>query len=347
MLIRILVSTVKPLQMRLYGRLRRCGAPTEHAITQTMRNRRDRRPEGRPPPRGTPPGPPRQPRAEKPAGKRAERAGTGRAAKPREAAHDASRPHHAAKEARNERGGGGASYWLHGRHAVLAALRNPDRRILRLCATADVAQRLQQDLAELPAQVEVTARDEIARRLPTGAVHQGLAAQVAPLPELFLGDLVAQAGDSGVVVVLDQVTDPHNAGAILRSADAFGALGILTTDRHTPEETGALAKAASGALERVPLVRVTNLARGLRELKEGGFWIIGLSEHGTQLLGDAKLDGTIAIVLGAEGEGLRHLTEQHCDLLVRLPMKGTMPSLNVSNAAAIALYELTRASHGR
>ena len=239
-------------------------------------------------------------------------------------------------------------HWLYGKHAVVAALLNPARHVARLLAMTEAAQRLLAELQHEPRArsivetAEIVRREEIARRLPADAVHQGLAALAAPLPETFLTDLIGAADDQSVIVVLDQVTDPHNVGAILRSADAFGAAGIVSTDRHTAEETGTLAKAASGALERIPLVRVPNLARALRELKDGGFWIAGLSERGTEALAAAKLSGRIAIVLGAEGDGMRHLTEQHCDLLLRLPLRGAMPSLNVSNAAAIALYELAR-----
>ena len=236
------------------------------------------------------------------------------------------------------------SCWLYGRHAVLAALANNERKIHRLLATPETAARLK---AELPPtadanRIETVRREDIARLLPGDAVHQGIAALTSPLPESFLGDLVTASGDHAVVVVLDQVTDPHNTGAILRSAEAFGAVGIVTTDRHAADESGTLAKAASGALERVPMAKVTNLARALRDLKESGFWIVGLSERGGTYLADAKLSGRIALVLGAEGDGLRRLTEEHCDLLVRLPMSGAMPSLNVSNAAAVALYELAR-----
>jgi 23S rRNA (guanosine2251-2'-O)-methyltransferase len=188
----------------------------------------------------------------------------------------------------------------------------------------------------------VVTRDRIAERLPAGAVHQGFLAAVAPLPDAAVEDIIAAAGEQALVVALDQVTDPHNVGAILRSAEAFGACGVLVTERHAPEETGTLAKAASGALERIPLVRVVNLARGLDQLKQAGFWALGLDERGDRNLADAGIGGRLVLTLGAEGEGLRRLTAERCDLLVRLPMKGAMPSINVSNAAAIALYELSR-----
>jgi 23S rRNA (guanosine2251-2'-O)-methyltransferase len=235
-------------------------------------------------------------------------------------------------------GGGGGTVWLYGTHAVLAALANPERRVRRLVATAEAAR----GLPAGGAPVETLARPEIDRLLPAGAVHQGIAAQVEPLPGWGIEDIGRAAGASAVVVVLDQVTDPHNVGAILRSAAAFGALAVVVPDRHAPEETGTLAKSASGALERMPLVRVTNLARALEILKADGFWIAGLAADGPVTLAGAKLTGKIALVLGAEGEGLRRLTRTHCDHLVRLPISGAVESLNVSNAAAIALYELAR-----
>ncbi|MCW5748605.1 MAG: 23S rRNA (guanosine(2251)-2'-O)-methyltransferase RlmB, partial [Alphaproteobacteria bacterium] len=233
-----------------------------------------------------------------------------------------------------------------GRHPVLAALANPERRIFRLLLTAEAAERAAADLAALqsqPPQPEIVTRERIAERLPAGAVHQGFLAAVSPLPEAALEDLIAAAGPQALVVALDQVTDPHNVGAILRSAEAFGAAGVIVTERHAPEETGTLAKAASGALERLPLVRVVNLARALDQLKDAGFWVLGLDERADKTLADAPAGGRLVLALGAEGEGLRRLTLERCDLLLRLPMKGAMPSLNVSNAAAIALYELGRA----
>ena len=239
-------------------------------------------------------------------------------------------------------GGGGASFWLYGTHAVTAALANSERRFRRLIATAEAAKGLAG--LRLPLPVETVERAEIDRLLLPGSVHQGLAVLVEPLTALAIED-VARLGSlrpSCVVVVLDQVTDPHNVGAILRSAAAFGALAVVVPDRHAPEETGALAKAASGALERMPLVRVTNVVRALDELKQAGFWVAGLAADAPKTLAGIKLTGRIVIALGAEGEGLRRLTREHCDHLARLPMGGEMESLNVSNAAAVALYELAR-----
>ena len=239
-------------------------------------------------------------------------------------------------------GGGGASFWLYGTHAVTAALANSERRFRRLVATAEAAKGLAGLRLAVPA--ETVERVEIDRLLLPGSVHQGLAALVEPLAALGIEDVgrLGASRESCVVVVLDQVTDPHNVGAILRSAAAFGALAVVVPDRHAPEETGALAKAASGALERMPLVRVTNVVRALDELKTGGFWAAGLAADAPKTLAEAKLTGRIAMVLGAEGEGMRRLTREHCDHRVRLPMTGVMESLNVSNAAAVALYELAR-----
>jgi len=180
---------------------------------------------------------------------------------------------------------------------------------------------------------------DLGRLVPADAPHQGLVAEVDPLEDVWLGDLLMQgADDRRPLVVLDQVTDPHNVGAILRSAAAFDALGIVTQDRHAPPESGALARAASGALETVPWVRVVNLARALEEIAEAGYWRIGLTGHTDQTLAQALGPDKIAIVLGAEGEGMRQNTEAHCDDLAKLPISGKVESLNVSNAAAIALY---------
>ena len=230
--------------------------------------------------------------------------------------------------------------WLYGRHPVLAALANPERRIERLLATPEIAERYAADFAGRA--VEVATRDEMAQRLPADAVHQGMAALVAPLEDAQLEDALARCRDDALILALDQVTDPHNVGAIVRTAAAFGAAGLLVTERHTPADTGVLAKAASGGLEIVPLVRAVNLARALEQLKDVGFWLYGLDERGDVAIGTLDLKGRVCIVLGAEGEGLRRLTAEKCDRLVTIPTNAALASLNVSNAASIALYEWAR-----
>ncbi|WP_375396904.1 23S rRNA (guanosine(2251)-2'-O)-methyltransferase RlmB [uncultured Sphingomonas sp.] len=229
---------------------------------------------------------------------------------------------------------------LWGRHAVTAALANPERIVRKLWATREGIVGL-----DIPPVVPITFADvaDLGRLVPADAPHQGLIAEVDPLEEVWLGDLLDQgAADpperQRPLLVLDHVTDPHNVGAILRSAAAFDALGIVTQDRHAPPESGALARAASGALELVPWVRVVNLARALGEIAEAGFWRIGLAGEATDILATAIGGARVALVLGAEGEGIRHNTAQHCDQLARLPISPRVASLNVSNAAAIALY---------
>jgi len=236
--------------------------------------------------------------------------------------------------------GGHQSVWLFGRHAVLAALANPDRRIERLLASKEFAERHAAELGKH--KVELFSRDDLNQRLPTGAVHQGIAALAAPLEDPQLEDVLARCGENALVLALDQVTDPHNVGAILRSAAAFGVAGLIVTDRHAPADTGVLAKAASGALEMVPLVRAVNLARTLDQLKEAGFWLYGLDEKGDVAINTLDLAGRACIVLGAEGEGLRRLTAEKCDRLVTIPTSARLAALNVSNAAAVAAYEWAR-----
>jgi len=247
-------------------------------------------------------------------------------------------PHQQHRSGRPARGGHQA-VWLYGRHPVLAALANPERKIERILATKEVAERHAKEFA---GKAQVLARDELAQRLPAGAVHQGLAILVAPLEEPQLEDLLAKCSDQSMVLVLDQVTDPHNVGAILRSAAAFGVAGVVVTERNAPADTGVLAKSASGALEIVPLVRAVNLARTLDQLKEAGFWIYGLDERGDAPIAGLDLAGRVCIVLGAEGEGLRRLTAEKCDRLVTIPTSQALAALNVSNAAAIASYEWAR-----
>lgn len=224
---------------------------------------------------------------------------------------------------------------LWGRHAVAAALANPERRIVRISVTREAAASFEFDRS-----IPVTFADvaDLGRLVPRDAPHQGIVAEVERLPDLLLADLLDEAEDGRPILLLDQVTDPHNVGAILRSAAAFDALGIVTQDRHAPPESGALAKSASGALETVPWVRVVNLARALDEIAEAGFWRVGLTGEAETELADALGPKRVALVLGAEGEGIRQNVEAHCDALARLPISDRIESLNVSNAAAIALY---------
>jgi 23S rRNA (guanosine2251-2'-O)-methyltransferase len=227
-------------------------------------------------------------------------------------------------------------FW--GRHAVAAALDNPRRTVLKAWATRDAAV-----LMHFPAHVPVTIADvaDLGRLVPADAPHQGVVIEVEPLEAVWLDELLGAAADRSVLLVLDQVTDPHNVGAILRSAAAFGAIGIVTQDRHSPPESGALARAASGALETVPWVRSVNLARALGDIAETGFWRIGLTGDSHTVLDEALGPKRVALVLGAEGPGLRPNTREHCDALARLPITDAVESLNVSNAAAVALYAAT------
>ena len=224
-------------------------------------------------------------------------------------------------------------FW--GKHAVSAALDNPDRKVLRAWATREAA-----GFMQFPKDVQVTLAEapDLGRLVPNDAPHQGVVVEVEPLDEAWLDDVLGDAPERSVLLVLDQVTDPHNVGAILRSAAAFGAVAIVTQDRHSPPESGALAKAASGALERVPWVRVVNLARALEQIGEAGFWRIGLAGEAEADLKEALGSPRVALVLGAEGPGLRQNTREHCDALAKLPISDSIESLNVSNAAAVALY---------
>jgi 23S rRNA (guanosine2251-2'-O)-methyltransferase len=238
--------------------------------------------------------------------------------------------------------------WLHGLHAVAAALLNPRRRLRRLLLTADAETAL---LARLPEGTfaarkiqpeRVEDRTRFHTFLPEDSVHQGAALLAEPLPGVGLDD--ALAASPGPVLLLDQVTDPRNVGAILRSAAAFGAAAVVVQDRHAPPETGALARAASGALELVPMVREVNLSRAIRHLQDKGAWVLGLTGDGQRTLAEAKpTDRRVGLVLGAEGGGLRRLQRETCDELVRLPIHEAVESLNVSAAAAVALYEIGRA----
>jgi 23S rRNA (guanosine2251-2'-O)-methyltransferase len=247
-------------------------------------------------------------------------------------------------------GEGRAGRWIYGRHAVAAALANPRRRWSRLAALAGQEREARALVDGARAQrcdagdpIRLLDRPGFAKILPDGAVHQGLALAVEPLaaPDLTeLLQLAAAACGRQVIVVLDQISDPHNVGAVVRSAAAFGALAVVVSAHGAPAAAGALAKAASGALEGMPLVKVVNLARTLDRLKEAGFWICGLDESAPQTLAALDLGERVAVVLGSEGRGVRRLVRERCDHLARLPTRAEQPSINVSNAAAVALYEL-------
>ena len=246
--------------------------------------------------------------------------------------------------------------WIYGRHAVAAALNNPERRWYRLAVLTGQQQEAGTLIATAAAArrgddepIRVLDRGDFAALLPEGAVHQGLALAVEPLAEPDLEDVLRRAAilsGRSVVVVLDQVSDPRNVGAVLRSASAFGALAVVLPVHGSPPVSGALAKAASGALERVPLVRVVNLAHALDRLKEAAFWICGLDETASQTLAALDLGGRAALVLGSEGGGMRRLVRERCDYLARLPTRTQQSTINVSTAAAVALYELVRDRDG-
>lgn len=232
-------------------------------------------------------------------------------------------------------------YWLYGLHSVAAALANPERRCLKLLATRQGAAALARSKSPVntPLPPQIAGREDLERSLPPGAVHQGVALLVEPLPAADLAAILPAEGPA-VVVALDQVTDPQNLGGILRSAAGFGALAVITQDRHAPGVTPTLAKAASGALEAVPLVQVNNLVRALEELKKQGFWVVGLDAEAEEPLSALDAGPRVVLLLGAEGAGLRRLTKETCDFLAAIPLQGPVASLNVGTAAAIGLYEL-------
>ena len=258
-------------------------------------------------------------------------------------------PHKGGARGGNFRGGKGAaatdpSGWIWGWHAAEAALANSAREAsAKVMATPDRAAQLKTLHPRLA--VEIMENGDIARHLPPGASHQGVAVQTPALEGVALEDIADPA--AGFLIMLDQVTDPQNVGAIFRSAAAFGARGVILQDRHAPQLGGALAKAAAGAIEQVPAARVVNLARALDKLADLGWLIVGLAGESDMPL-ETALDGRPAVlVMGSEGEGMRRLIGEHCDVLARIPMPGGFESLNVSSAAAIALYEASRALGAR
>jgi 23S rRNA (guanosine2251-2'-O)-methyltransferase len=258
----------------------------------------------------------------KPAGKPAEKAG-----------RPAGKP-----PSRREAGG----EWLYGLHAVQAALANPHRKLGRAALTPRAVETIGKTLLAR-VQVEILEPGAIDRLLPAGAVHQGAAMEAWPLKSRDLDEILAvPAASRRIILVLDQLSDPHNVGAILRTAAAFGVTAVVVQDRHAPPQSGALAKAASGALDMIPYVEVVNIARALDQLAEQGFWRIALAGDGDTSLAQAVPAGDVALVLGSEGAGIRRLVREHCEASAFIPISKTMESLNVSNAAAVALYELRR-----
>ncbi|HBM91389.1 MAG TPA: 23S rRNA (guanosine(2251)-2'-O)-methyltransferase RlmB [Rhodospirillaceae bacterium] len=238
---------------------------------------------------------------------------------------------------------------LWGLHAVAEAWLNPNRKCLSLRVSDGGLTALQDTLQKAESlglsrpEYQITDRAEIDTFLPRGTVHQGILLETKTLPPVTLDDLLGQEETPSLVVLLDQVTDPHNVGAVLRSAAALGADAVIVTERKAPQTTGILAKTACGAVEHIPLIPVVNLTRAIKALQGESFWCIGLAEEGKSDLASCTLSsGKIALVLGAEGDGLRRLTREHCDELVHLPTQGPIGSLNVSNAAAVALYEVKR-----
>ncbi|MDX2074312.1 MAG: 23S rRNA (guanosine(2251)-2'-O)-methyltransferase RlmB [Alphaproteobacteria bacterium] len=250
-----------------------------------------------------------------------------------------------------------AAHFLFGTHACLAAIENPLRKIKRVLTTKQA-----QDELGLHATQLVDGK-KLESLLPPGAVHQGIAIECEPLRQPSLAEWlqevplppqeesaaslsrVRERGRREGVLILDQVTDPHNVGAILRSAAAFDIGAVIATDRHAPTETGVMAKTASGAMEMVPYIMVGNLVQAIGQIKKSGYWIYGLDGEATKGIHEVRFDAKTALVMGAEGKGLRRLTAEHCDMLVKLPMSDRMESLNVSNAAAIAMYELFKSPH--
>lgn len=227
---------------------------------------------------------------------------------------------------------------IYGIHPVLAALRNSARCVQRVWVTQNIANRFDEDLKQIRDILEIVHSREIDRRAGSGAVHQGIVIEASPLPATGLDQL----GTEGPLILLDQVTDPHNVGAILRTSAAFGVAALVMTARHSPDASAVLAKSASGALEHVPLIRVPNLARAIEHIKDLSFAVIGLDSQAPVTIERMSLPGPYALVLGAEGKGLRQLSRKNCDCMVRLDLPGTLVSLNVSNAAALALYALVR-----
>ncbi len=226
------------------------------------------------------------------------------------------------------------SYYIYGKHPFLAAIENPKRMIYEILITKENLSFIPEKLQN---KIKILTNHELAQLLPKEAIHQGFAALVSPLSNINLESF--DFPDNAKIAILDQVTDPHNLGAILRSAAAFGIKAVIIPSDNSPEENAIIAKTSCGALEHIPILRVTNISSAIQFLKKNHFWVIGLDGNANQLLDKKLLSGKICIILGAEGKGLRRLTKENCDILAKIPMSNVMESLNVSNAAVIAFYE--------
>ena len=237
---------------------------------------------------------------------------------------------------KNHKHKGSSNEWLYGLHSVEAALRNPKRKCKRLLATQNAYQKLQSVVSLDNVSVEIVNPKDLDKLLGQDAVHQGVVLDALPLPMLHIEEL----RDISPILVLDQVTDPHNVGAIVRSAAAFNVGALVMTERHSPNFSGVLAKTACGGLEHLPICLVGNLSRALDTLADNGYWRIGLDGEGVECLEDISHQGSLALVLGAEGKGLRRLTKEHCDIIARIKTASNLTSLNVSNAAAISLHSV-------
>ncbi len=241
----------------------------------------------------------------------------------------------------------GRNVLFYGYHPVMALIANKSRKIERVIVSEDSFDSIASQMKKANRPLDLIERKDksyISGILQEGAVHQGIVAIAAPLEEVFIEDICNKYtnDENTCVVILDQVTDPHNVGAILRSAAAFNAKAVIIPERNGAPETGTLAKSASGCLELVPICRVTNLSRAMETLKENGFWCVGMDGYAEKTINEAKLNGKIALVMGAEGAGMRRLTSERCDFTVKLPISPDVESLNVSNATAIALYEINK-----
>jgi 23S rRNA (guanosine2251-2'-O)-methyltransferase len=228
-------------------------------------------------------------------------------------------------------------FYIYGKHAVLAAITNSNRIIHKIFITSDEYNKI------IPKSISISkiSKQELIKILPPSSVHQNIAALVTPLKQLDINDIISKE-ENKLIIILDNVTDPHNIGAILRSAAAFSASCLIMTDINSPQESGTIAKNASGALEITPIIKISNLATTIKQLQNHNYWVIGLDGEANMHLEQTPTYDKIAIILGAEGKGLRQLTRKLCDLTVKLNISPNMESLNVSNAAAIALYHFSK-----